>query len=190
MLDYEKYPGVMDGMKLAGMLIRKIEEEYADMFFLDNAYGYDCIHRLRELGYGEFVRGVFFSETHSMMYPETYLNKRAEIFGLSRDWFDEYVSMPDDDEFKVQLLSIPNFIPTSNGKFKLKLKTEIKQENDVELDLSDAFALTFASPVNEVKRKSLVSMGSRNILTGSGQNKIAKVGGPLLKSKERMKRRK
>jgi hypothetical protein len=169
------------------MIIRKIEEEYADLFVIDNAYGYDCIHRLRELGYGEYTHGVYFAETSSMLYPETYLNKRAEIYGLSRDWFEEYVSIPNEMEFTTQLLSIPNFIPTSNGKFKLKNKREIKQDNDVELDIADAFALTFAIPTTEVRRKSIQTRFNGNITPG--YNKIAKAGTPLLKSKERMKRR-
>lgn len=186
-LDYEEIPGVMDGMKLAGMIVRKIEEDYADMFFIDNAYGYDAIARLRELGYGDYVQGVYFAETNSMMYPETYLNKRAEIFGLARDWVEGYVNIPDDGNLTTQLLSIPNFELTSNGKFKLRPKKEIKRDNDVGMDIADAFALTFSAPVNEVKRKSVIT--SHNLRVNSGSNKIAKAGKPLLRSKERMKRR-
>lgn len=187
LIDYEEIQGEMDGMKLAGMIVRKIEEDYADMFFIDNAYGYDCIKRLCELGYGDYVQGVYFAETNSMMYPETYLNKRAEIYGLSRDWIEGYVSIPADTNLTTQLLSIPNFIPTSNGKFKLKDKKEIKKDNDVMLDIADAFALTFAAPVGDVKRKSVLT--ANNIRLNSGTSKIAKAGKPLLRSKERMKRR-
>lgn len=186
-IDFEKIPGVMDGMKLAGLIIRKIEEDYADMFFIDNAYGYDCVNRLRELGYGDYVQGVYFAETNSMMYPETYLNKRAEIFGLARDWIEGYVGVPDDSDFTTQLLSIPNFELTSNGKFKLRPKKGIKKDNDVEMDVADGFALTFAAPVNEVKRKSVLT--AHNLRLNSHSQKIAKSGKPLLRSKARMKRR-
>lgn len=185
-IDYEEIHGAMDGMRLAGMIIRKIEADYADTFFIDNAYGYDCIARLRELGYGDYVQGVYFAETNSMMYPETYLNKRAEIYGLARDWIEGYVDIPDDSNFTTQLLSIPNFELTSNGKFKLKPKKDIKQDNDVMLDLADAFALTHAMPVTEVRRKGIIT--ALHLKPNTATNKIAKAGKPLLKSKERMKR--
>lgn len=198
-LDYDIYPGVMDGMRLAGMIINRIEdqslERYADMHFLDNAYGYDCINRLRELGYGDFVQGVYFSETDSMRYPETYLNKRAEMYGLSRDWFNEYVSIPNDNRFMAGLLMMPNFIPTSNGKLKLPPKQEIKDKlglsrDDTTMDTNDSFVLTFAAPVYESKRNTTVSPYGLHLPNGAhnGHQKIAKAGQPMLKSKQRMKR--
>lgn len=198
-LDYNVYPGVMDGMRLAGMIINRIEDpqldRYADMHFLDNAYGYDCINRLRELGYGEFVQGVYFSETDSMRYPETYLNKRAEMYGLSRDWFNEYVSIPNDSAFMAGLLMMPNFIPTSNGKLKLPPKQEIKDKlglsrDDSTMDTNDAFILTFAAPVYESKRGTAETPYGLRLPNGArGANqKIAKAGQPMLKSKNRMKR--
>ena len=82
--------------------------------------------------------------------PELYRNKRAQMYGFMKDWFDEGgVSIPDEEIFIRDLLMIPGFErTTSKGLLTLPPKEQIKEDNEgISPDIADALALTFAFPV-------------------------------------------
>ena len=146
-------------MRLAGMIAQKIDKLGLDMVFLDVAYGYGCRDRLAEMGYGAKTLDIHFGSTPLM--PELYRNKRAQMYGFLKDWFEEGgVSIPDDDLFVRDLLMIPGFeLSTSRGLLTLPSKDQIKKDNDgISPDISDALALTFAFPVMAKGLKSRLSV--------------------------------
>jgi hypothetical protein len=92
-----------------------------------------------------------------------YQNKRCEMYDTFRQWFEEGgVSIPDDDEFVNDILSIPVLEPTtSRGLLGLPSKKEMAKQSGIKsTDIADAAVLTFSFPVfsdsarNRVHRKS------------------------------------
>ena len=68
--------------------------------------GHRPLDRLRELGYGDRVQGVHFNER--CLYPDVYLNKRAEIIIELAKWLNGGdVRIPDDDEVHADFACIP-----------------------------------------------------------------------------------
>jgi len=147
-VEYEVYDDPVKPMRLAGIVAQKIDKLGLDMAFLDVAYGYGCRDRLVEMGYGAKTLDVHFGSAPLM--PELYRNKRAQMYGFMKDWFEEGgVSIPDEDVFIRDLLMIPGFeMSTSRGLLTLPSKEKIKKENEgISPDIADALALTFAFPV-------------------------------------------
>jgi hypothetical protein len=137
--------GYQKQMTLAGMFANIIESEKPDMVFIDPAEGGGIIDRLHELGYGKVVRRVHFGEG---VLDEQFLNKRAEMGHLAKEWFDnEEASVPDDEEFIADLAAIPLAKVTSSGRKVLVPKDEIKKELKRSPNKGDSFFLTFAYPV-------------------------------------------
>lgn len=154
-VEYEVYDDPVKPMRLAGIIARKIDTLGLDMVFLDVAYGYGCRDRLDEMGYGAKSMAIHFGSTPLM--PELYRNKRAQMYGFMKDWFEESgCSIPDDNMFVKDLMMIPGFeLSTSRGLLTLPSKQKIKEENGgLSPDISDATALTFAFPIKSrgVKR--------------------------------------
>lgn len=152
--DFYKYleiPGIdkdrKDPMHVVGMLVRIFEEDNPDMMFIDMGYGGGIVSRLRELGYGKRVIGVYFAE--SAMDTATYSNKRAEMHDLYREWLEEDgVSIPNEMKVQKQMACIPQERLTSSGKQLLPPKEEIKKANNGESpNIIDSAVLTFAFPV-------------------------------------------
>lgn len=147
-VEYEVFKDPVKPMRLAGMVARKIDQLGLDMVFLDVAYGYGCRDRLAEMGYGAKTMAVHFGSEALM--PELYRNKRAQMYGFLKDWFEEGgVSIPDEDIFVRDLLMVPGFLlTTSRGLLTLPPKDQIKKDNDgISPDIADALGLTFAFPV-------------------------------------------
>jgi hypothetical protein len=103
--------------------------------------------RLKEL-LGDLVEGVNFG---SKAYDaEHYVNRRAEMWDLMRQWFDDPagVQVPDSDEFQGDLTAAirgPGATRfDSAGRLILEAKDHIKERLTFSPDLGDAAALTFA----------------------------------------------
>ena len=167
----------MDEMLLAGKVSTAIDRLNVAKVFIDRAHGQGTIDRLHELGYGHIVQGVHFSESPS---DERYVNKRAEMAGLLRDWFEEPggCRVPDDEEIGVDLGAIPEFKITSNGLLQLESKDNIKKVFGKSPDIFDSAMLTFAYPVaSEISRRNKVKQ-TQNTRSGSAlsarRNRTAK----------------
>lgn len=151
----------MNSMRLAGIVSRLINKYDPAKVFIDVGYGHGTIDRLKELGYSRVVEGINFG--WSADQSDLYLNKRAEMWIEMRDWFqDGEVNIPDDEVLHADLVTMPDFKTTSNGKMQLISKDKIRSEIGRSPDSGDALALTFAQPVmkkagvdvdNRVKRK-------------------------------------
>ena len=136
----------MDEMLLAGKLAQRIDRYGVAKCFIDVALGYGTLDRLKELGYGDVVMGVSFSQQPNE--PEKYLNKRAEMAFALRDWIHEGgCSLPDDEEVAVDLAAVPDFKESSRGLLQLEAKDTIRKTYGKSTDIFDALMLTFAQPV-------------------------------------------
>jgi hypothetical protein len=112
--------------------------------------------RLVELGFGHVVNAVNFGSSPLGVGPtgdELYANRRAEMWDLLRDWFNDTagVDVPDDDVLQADLAApVWGSGATryrSNNELILEDKDHIRERVGFSPDLGDAAALTFAVPI-------------------------------------------
>ncbi len=135
-------------MILAGKIVMRINTRGYDKVFIDVGEGWGVVDRLVELGFAAIVIGVHFGS--KPIEEDRFLNKRAEMWCLLRDWLDGEsgeVSIPDDDKVHKDLMIMPKEIPTSRGLIQLVSKKELRKLFNMSPDIGDGLALTFAFPV-------------------------------------------
>lgn len=135
-------------MVLAGKIANRINSRGYDKVFIDVGEGWGVIDRLIEMGFGQTVQGIHFGS--KPIQEDQYLNKRAEMWCLMRDWLDGEsgeVNIPDDDRLHKDLMLMPKEKPTSRGLTQLLSKREIRKLHRMSPDIADGLALTFAYPV-------------------------------------------
>ena len=137
------YTGI-DNMALAAAVANIIEERDPDAVFIDAGAGAGVIDRLRQLGY-EVTEVPFGGKA---MFPNLFVNKRAEMWWAVKEWIDQGGAIPDRTDLK-QELSTPLYWYDNVGKRVLESKDEIKKrlQGGGSPDIADALALTFAYPV-------------------------------------------
>ena len=135
-------------MEYVGKLANMIDTYHIDKLFIDYGYGDGIASRLKELGYGDIVQTVNFSERP--IEDDKYLNKRAEMACNARDWIaEDNKSIPDDEAFYTDLLCVPREKETSRGLIHIESKDNIRKVYGRSPGISDAFWLTFAYPVKK-----------------------------------------
>lgn len=138
-----KLPHTGDDMILVGIIAKYIDEYNPVACNIDCTNSYAIYDRLKELGYRGVVHGIHFGG--GAIEKDLYLNKRVEMWCNLRDWIHGGdVDIPDDDEFHVDLTSVPDYRETSDTKIRLVSKDKIREVMGLSPDLGDAAALTFA----------------------------------------------
>ena len=135
-----------DTMEVVGYVVKAMKKFQADAVFVDvGGLGAGVYDRLRELGHDE-VRAVNAGE--KAMDGDRYVNKRAEMWDLTRQWLKEGpVDLPDDDALQADLCSL-RYSYDSRGRLKLESKDDAKKRGIRSPDIGDALAMTFAFPVS------------------------------------------
>lgn len=140
----------LNTMQIAALVHRIIKSEKPARVFIDvGGIGKGIIDRLNEMeGTQGIVAPVNFGE--SALDPETFVNRRVEMWHLMRDWLDDPggANIPDDDAFQAELLSVVPDDPDSNQRKRLKSKKWMRSKGIKSPDLGDAAALTFALPID------------------------------------------
>lgn len=127
---------------LAGEIARFEDEYRADAVFVDVAgVGFGVASNLRQMGREPISVQLGGASNHS-----TYANKRAECWGLLRDWLHEGGWIPNEPELRDDLCA-PEYGYTAAGKVILEKKERMRSRGVASPDLADALALTFAAPV-------------------------------------------
>jgi hypothetical protein len=137
----KRYSGE-DTMTIVGRVIDAIEEYKPILSVIDEGgLGYGILDRLTEQRYK--VRGVNFGwkAKNAIMWG----NKRAEMWGLMKDWL-KTASIPPDRQLKADLVG-PMKKPNSSGTIFLEGKKEMRSRGLASPDAADALAVTFAFPV-------------------------------------------
>lgn len=101
---------------------------------------------LKDRGFGEIIRGVYFGE--KAIKDERYYNRRAEMWGEILEWLEEspFPKLPQEEGLFDELTAVRKDFD-SRGRLKLEGKAEMKKRLGRSPDMADALALTFAEPV-------------------------------------------
>lgn len=135
------YRKVQDDLIIAGYVARFEDEYQADAVFVDMGYGTGIVSGGRALG-RNWITVAFAGEA---MDPG-YLNKRAEMWGLMKDWLKNGGAIPDDPVLCEEITG-PEYMVRLNGRLQLESKDDMKKRGLSSPNRADALALTFAHPV-------------------------------------------
>lgn len=146
--DIETYKG-RSTMEVAGIVHSIIQNESPVQVAIDvGGLGAGVVDRLIELGHSDIVVPVNFGS--SALDPNTYKNRRAEMWWLMRNWLagDMPVMIPDSDELHADLCA-PSYRFDSQSRRMLESKDEMRKRGVRSPDIADALALCFAEPVRK-----------------------------------------
>lgn len=119
--------------------LAKFENEHdADAVFVDAGYGTGVVSAGKTLGRDWTL--VWFAEGSS---DPGCLNKRAEMWKLTRDWLKEGGAIPKDQVLRRDLIG-PETVPRLDGKIQLEGKKDMKRRGVASPGRGDALALSFA----------------------------------------------
>lgn len=129
-------------VQVANLVARLEDEHRADAVFIDAGYGTG----IRSAGQvmGRSWQLVWFG---GKPIDPGYVNKRAEIWGLMKDWIKQGGAIDPKDEALYQDLIGPETVPRLDGKILLESKQDMKERGLPSPNKADALALTFAQPV-------------------------------------------
>lgn len=134
-------------MVIADMIAGIEDREGADAVFIDAGYGTGIVSAGRQMKRNWKL--VWFAGESS---DPGYLNKRAQMWGLMRDWLKEGGSIPKDQGLYNDLIG-PETVGRADGKIQLESKSDMKKRGQKSPNRADALALTFAFPVNQKSRQ-------------------------------------
>ena len=130
-------------MELSGLLAAEIDKHEPDAVCIDvtGGYGRGILERLAEQGYKNLHPISFGAKA---LDEKVYANRRAEMYGLLRDWMaDEEPQLPDDDVLASELASVTHRYDSSR-RMLLTSKEQMRSDGIPSPDRADALAMTFA----------------------------------------------
>jgi hypothetical protein len=131
--------------QVAGRVSEYIESEHPAMTVVDGGgVGGGVIDVLRSRGYGRKLHE--YNSSHSPDDAAKYANKRAEVWGLMREWLAAGAEIPDDPELGDDLTS-PEYFFTAKNQIQLESKDDMKARGLASPDKGDNLAMTFAVKV-------------------------------------------
>ncbi len=134
-----KYHG-LDTVQVAERTIEFIISEKPNGVVVDgDGLGAGVVDQLRARNYKCFE----FHGAEKANKSEKYFNRRAEIWGLMRDWLREGAEIPDLQELEDDLVG-PEYLSSNKGAILLERKQDMKRRGLASPDLGDMMAMTFA----------------------------------------------
>jgi hypothetical protein len=149
----------LDTMGQVGWVSQVIDTEKPTRVFIDvGGAGVAIYDRLVEMGYEETVlRAINFGSEPLEPQPRDesgkprggYRNRRAEMWGKSKEWLDDVggADIPDSDSLQADACA-PSYKYDSLTRVLLESKDDIRKRGMRSPGEWDAVALTFAEPVN------------------------------------------
>jgi hypothetical protein len=151
-------------MEQVGIVAMMIEELDPDAVCIDvTGVGTGVADRLIEMGYKNIYR---IHAGAKAIEDQKYVNKRAEMWGLMREWLnDSPCDLPDDDALQSDLTGL-TYSYDSSRRMVLESKEKAKKRGLRSPDSADSLALTFA-----------VRVAPRNVKRMSWRDKLNKRAG-------------
>jgi len=130
-----------DTVEVAQFAIDEINREKPDAIVVDgDGLGAGVVDALKHRG---------LSNVHEFHGGETaedsakYFNRRAEVWGMARDWLVAGGDLPDDPELETDLTGV-QYGFSNKQQIQLEKKEDMKARGVASPDLGDMFAMTFA----------------------------------------------
>lgn len=142
----------LDNMQLAARIAELAQLERPDAIFIDGGgNGGGVIDRLRQLKVPNVFEIQFGAKADRITFDgdaARYANKAAEMYGNLKAWLP-YGALPDNEELKTDLTNRRYAYVNKDGHdcITLEPKDEMKKRGLASPDYGDAYALTFAYPV-------------------------------------------
>lgn len=151
-----KYRG-QSTVQLAERVIEFIKSEAPDATIIDGiGVGAGVVDQLRYRGFKERLFEYAPGETADN--SSAYFNRRAELWGLMRDWLQAGAEIPDDPELASDLCS-PEYYFSNKSQIQLESKDDMKARGLASPDCGDMLAMTFqvkiAAPKPQPKREAI-----------------------------------
>lgn len=134
-------------VQVAERVIEKIEDakrrnEPYDAWIVDgDGLGAGVVDHLEHRGYGK--PNLFeFHGGESARDPNAYYNRRAECWGMMRDWLQAGAEIPDDPELEADLTG-PQYGFSNKQQLQLEKKEDMKKRGLASPDMGDCAAQTF-----------------------------------------------
>lgn len=161
----QKFVGVekQSNVEVANLATSLIEQYHPARIFMDiGGQGAGVYDILKDRGFGEIIRGVYFGE--KALKPDRYFNRRAEMWDKICRWLTEVPppQLPEDEDLFDELTAV-NKKFDARGRLQLEDKEEIKKRLGRSPDKADALALTFAEPFYDYGRPKLYGNGSISV---------------------------
>ncbi|MBE6458335.1 MAG: PBSX family phage terminase large subunit [Alphaproteobacteria bacterium] len=156
LISYQK----LDNVEVANLAHNFINELHPKRIFMDiGGQGAGVYDILKDRGFGEIIRGVYFGE--KARQDNRYFNRRAEMWDAVREWLSSKppVQLPYDEELFEDLCAI-NKRYDRKGRLQLEDKDELKKRLGRSPDKADALALTFADPVYDNREARIYGNGN------------------------------
>jgi hypothetical protein len=160
----------LDVVQGANWCRQVIDEHKPSRMFIDvGGLGAGVVDILHSWGspYDKIVVGVNFGSAPHTPNPVDkdgrdcggYVNRRAEMWGLSKDWLDEVggVDLPDSDSLQADACG-PSYKYDVCQRVILESKQDMRSRGFRSPDEWDAVALTFAEPVKDRQASSVLTM--------------------------------
>ena len=146
----------MDTVFSAGKVAEAIERYKPEAVFIDGGgVGGGVVDILKSRGF-RVIEVNFGGQAGD---SKKYANKRAEMWGLLRDWMPTGVIDPDQELFD-DLIGV-EYGFDKDGRILLEKKEEMKKRGLASPDNGDALALTFAQPVQRLDMATSRHLGGR-----------------------------
>lgn len=156
-----------DDSEIAAALMRHEDSEKADAVFIDQGYGTGIY------SFGKTLkRNWILVNFGSKSSTQGFANKRAEMWGLMRQWLIEGGSVPDDPEMTADLTAPESKIRITKDEIVLESKESMRRRGLASPGNADALALTFAHPVTK-RRVNAMGQALQEFAVGVNYNPLA-----------------
>lgn len=140
-----------DNMEVVSLLANYAGEIKPDLICVDQGQGTGVIDALRSFVSCPVVEVPFGAQA---LDNKRYVNRRAEMWTLMRDWLKGGAVLPASHAGALRAeLPAPAYGYDAQGRIKLEAKDEIRKRLKHSTDIGDALALTFASPEGLTPRR-------------------------------------
>jgi hypothetical protein len=130
-------------LQVAAILAKHQDEQGAQAVFIDAGYGTGIYSAGKS--WGRNWQLVWFGGEST---DPAYVNKRAQIWGMVKQWLKDGGAIDPKDDTLYQDLIGPETVGRSDGKIQLESKKDMKARGLPSPGRGDALALSFAYPVN------------------------------------------
>lgn len=145
-----KYRG-LDGPEIAERVIKFKDEINPDAVVVDGVgLGASTVDHINFRKHGKDL--FEFNGAQTAADQKKYFNRRAEIWGLMRDWLKAGAEIPDDPELEVDLTGV-EYLYSPKQQIQLERKENMKNRGLASPDCADMLAMTFAVNVAPPKPK-------------------------------------